>query len=126
MRRISLIAVAIVAAGVVAGIAGAKTTGTTLSLVAYSTPKTVLGKLISAWQQTPDGKDVSFNQSYGASGDQERAVAAGQKADIVFLALGSDMNALVDAGVVDGNWDKQGSKGSSPTPSSSSSFGAAT
>ncbi len=111
MRRISVIAVAIVAAGVVAGMAGAKTTGTTLSLVAYSTPKTVLGKIISAWQQTPDGKDVSFTQSYGSSGDQSRAVVAGLKADIVFLALGSDMDALVDAGIVDKNWDKQGYKG---------------
>jgi sulfate transport system substrate-binding protein len=91
--------------------AGASTKGSSLTIVAYSTPKTVLGKLISAWQQTPDGKDVSFSQSYGASGDQERAVAAGQKADIVFLALGSDMDALVDAGVVDRNWDKQGYKG---------------
>src|SRR5437773_10499861 len=108
MRRISLLAAAIVAAGIAAAMAGAGTKGATLSLVAYSTPKTVLGKIISAWQQTPDGKDVSFTQSYGASGDQARAVAAGQKADIVFLALGSDMDSLVDAGVVDKNWDKQG------------------
>lgn len=46
-------------------------------------------------------------QSYGASGDQERALAAGQKADLVFLAVGSDMGALVDAGVVEENWDEQ-------------------
>src|SRR5579859_2754037 len=111
MGRISSLAAAVFVAGVVAAIAGAGTNGNSLTLVAYSTPKTVLGKLISAWQQTPDGKDVSFNQSYGASGDQERAVAAGQKADIVFLALGSDMNALVDAGIVDKNWDKQGYEG---------------
>ncbi len=111
MRLITLLASSIFAAAVVATVAGAGTRGATLSLVAYSTPKTVLGKIISAWQQTPDGKDVSFNQSYGASGDQERAVAAGQKADIVFLALGSDMNALVDAGIVDRNWDRQGYKG---------------
>jgi sulfate transport system substrate-binding protein len=111
MKRIRLFAAAIVVAGVVTAVAGAGTKGSSLTIVAYSTPKTVLGKLISAWQQTADGKDVSFNQSYGASGDQERAVAAGQKADIVFLALGSDMNALVDAGVVDKSWDKQGYKG---------------
>jgi sulfate/thiosulfate transport system substrate-binding protein len=111
MRRISLLAVSILAAGIVAAVAEASTQGTTLTLVAYSTPKNVLGKLISAWQQTPDGKGVSFNQSYGASGDQERAVAAGQKADVVLLALGSDMNALVDAGVVDKNWDKQNGRG---------------
>jgi sulfate transport system substrate-binding protein len=71
----------------------------------------VLGKLISAWQQTPDGNGVSFTQSYGGSGDQTRAVIAGQKADIVLLALGADMNALVDAGIVDKNWNKQGYKG---------------
>src|SRR5579859_2068161 len=111
MRRISLLVASIVAAGVVAAVAGASTSGSSLSIVAYSTPKTVLGKLIAAWQQTPDGNGVSFTQSYGASGDQERAVAAGQKADIVFLALGSDMDALVDAGVVDKNWDKQGYEG---------------
>src|SRR5581483_4829456 len=111
MRHISLLVVAVAVAGVAAAVAGASAEGSSLTIVAYSTPKTVLGKLISAWQKTPDGKDVSFNQSYGASGDQERAVAAGQKADIVFLALGSDMNALVDAGVVDKNWDKQGYRG---------------
>jgi sulfate/thiosulfate transport system substrate-binding protein len=111
MRRISLLAAMIFGAGAIAAVAGASTKGTSLTLVAYSTPKTVLGKLISAWQQTPDGKDVSFNQSYGGSGDQTRAVIAGQKADIVFLALGSDMDALADAGVVDKNWDKQGYKG---------------
>ena len=70
-----------------------------------------MGKIIQLWQQTPDGKDVSFTQSYGASGDQARAVIAGLKADIVFLALGADMNALVDGGVVDSNWDKQGYNG---------------
>ena len=39
--------------------------------------------MIKASQQTPDGRDVSFTQSYGASGDQARAVAAGLEADIV-------------------------------------------
>jgi sulfate/thiosulfate-binding protein len=111
MKRISWVAVTIVVAGVVAGAAGARSQGTTLSLVAYSTPKTVLGKIVQLWQQTPQGKDVSFNQSYGASGDQARAVAAGLEADVVFLALGADMDSLVDTGVVAANWDKQGYKG---------------
>ena len=78
-----------------------------LSLVGYSTPKAVLGKIIQAWQQTPDGKDASFNQSFGASTDQARAVANGLKADIVFLSTGDDVNLLVDAGLVDSNWNHQ-------------------
>jgi len=111
MRRISLVAAAIVAAGIVAAVGGASTKGTTLSLVGYSTPKTVMGKIIQAWQQTPDGKDVSFTTSYGPSGDQARAVASGLKADLVFLSTGLDVNTLVDAGLVDKNWQTQSYNG---------------
>jgi sulfate transport system substrate-binding protein len=95
---------AVVAALATAAVASA---GTSLSLVAYSTPKTVMGKIIQAWQQTPDGKDVTFSQSYGASTDQARAVAQGLKADVVFLSTGDDVNLLVDAGLVDAKWNRQ-------------------
>jgi sulfate/thiosulfate transport system substrate-binding protein len=87
--------------------AAAAVSETNLSLVGYSTPKAVMGKIIQAWQQTPDGKDASFSQSYGASTDQARAVANGLKADILFLSTGDDMNLLVDAGLVDSNWSHQ-------------------
>jgi sulfate transport system substrate-binding protein len=107
MRRISLIAAAIVVAGLAAGVAGANRKDTTLSLVAYSTPKTVMAKIISAFQQTPAGKGVSFTTSYGPSGDQAKAVAAGLKADLVFLSTGDDVNTLVRAGLVAPNWQKQ-------------------
>src|SRR6266849_2090880 len=107
MMHIRTIAVAIVAAGTGAAVAGASTKGTTLSLVGYSTPKPVMGKIIQLWQQKPAGKDVSFTTSYGPSGDQARAVAAGLKADIVFLSTGLDVNTLVDAGLVSPNWQKQ-------------------
>jgi sulfate transport system substrate-binding protein len=82
-----------------------------ISLVAYSTPKTVMGKIIQAWQSTPAGNGVSFTQSYGASTDQAKAVAAGLPADVVFLSTGDDMNLLVDAGLVDQNWNQQSYKG---------------
>jgi sulfate/thiosulfate transport system substrate-binding protein len=95
-----------VAAALAAPVA-ARTAGTNLSLVAYSTPKTVMGKIIQAWQQTPDGKNVSFSQSYGASTDQARAVGQGLKADIVFLSTGDDVNLLVDDGLVDSTWNRQ-------------------
>src|SRR5947208_3943455 len=82
-----------------------------INLVAYSTPKTVMGKIIQAWQSTPDGSEVSFTQSYGASTDQAKAVAAGLPADVVFLSTGDDVNLLVDAGLVDQNWNQQSYKG---------------
>jgi sulfate/thiosulfate transport system substrate-binding protein len=80
--------------------AGAASTGTNLNLVAYSTPKPVLSKIISDFQATPQGRDASFSQSYGASTSQARAVIAGQPADLVFLSAGDDVNQLVDAGLV--------------------------
>src|SRR5206468_6378881 len=88
-------------------VSAAAAAGTNLSLVGYSTPTAVLGKIIQAWQQTPDGNNVSFTQSYGASTDQARAVANGLKADVVFLSTGDDVNLLVDAGLVDSKWDRQ-------------------
>ena len=55
----------------------------TLSLVAYSTPQAAYEKIIAAFQKTDAGKNVKFTQSYGASGDQSRAVEAGLPADYV-------------------------------------------
>ena len=56
--------------------AGASSGGkqVTLSLVAYSTPQAAYEKIIAAFQKTDAGKNVKFTQSYGASGDQSRAV----------------------------------------------------
>jgi sulfate transport system substrate-binding protein len=82
-----------------------------LSLVAYSTPRTAYGALIPAFQKTPEGDGVSFTQSYGASGDQARAVKAGLDADIVALSLAPDVDELVQAGLVDAKWKKQAYKG---------------
>jgi sulfate/thiosulfate transport system substrate-binding protein len=105
MGRISLtfLPLLVLAAGIVVG-AQAASAKTTLSLVAYSTPKDAYAKIIPAFQATPAGKDVSFNQSYGASGDQARAVAAGLGADIVALSLEPDVTTLVKKGIVPSNW----------------------
>src|SRR2546429_4506077 len=107
MRRISLsfLPILVLAAGIVVG-ARAATASTTLSLVAYSTPNDAYGKIIPAFQATTAGKNVSFNQSYGASGDQARAVAAGLSADIVALSLEPDVSTLVKKGIVPSNWNQ--------------------
>jgi sulfate transport system substrate-binding protein len=76
----------------------------TLSLVAYSTPQVVYDELIPAFGDTPKGEGVGFKTSFGASGDQARAVEAGQKADVVTFSTEPDMTRLVDAGLVDSSW----------------------
>jgi len=82
-----------------------------LSLVAYSTPQAAYEKIIKAFQATPAGKNVEFQQSYGASGDQSRAVASGLAADVVEFSLAPDMQRLVDAKIVAPAWDKNQYKG---------------
>jgi sulfate transport system substrate-binding protein len=79
---------------------------TKLTLVAYSTPKDAYGQLISAFQKTPAGNGVSFSQSYGASGEQSRAVASGLDADIVAFSLEPDITSLVQKHLVSPNWNK--------------------
>jgi sulfate/thiosulfate-binding protein len=77
---------------------------TTLSLVAYSTPEVVYDQIIPAFNKTDDGKGVGFKTSFGASGDQSRAVEAGLKADVVTLSLAPDVDRLVKAGLVSKDW----------------------
>ncbi len=85
---------------------GASGDGGTLSLVAYSTPREAYEEIIPAFQETPEGQGLDFEQSYAASGEQRRAVEAGLPADVVAFSLEPDMTALVDAGLVDAGWNK--------------------
>jgi sulfate/thiosulfate-binding protein len=105
------VVIAVVTAGVAAGSARARSAGTTLGLVAYSTPRDAYSQLIPMFQKTPEGDGVNFTQSYGASGDQTRSIIAGLKADIAELSLAPDMDQLVKAGIVDAKWSKQSYKG---------------
>ena len=101
MHRLALVLAAVaVALSIVGGAVGAAK-DTSLSLVAYSTPREAYGKLIPMFQGTAAGEGVGFTQSFGASGDQARAVKAGLGADIVALSLAPDVDELVEAGLVD-------------------------
>jgi sulfate transport system substrate-binding protein len=84
---------------------------TTLNLVAYSTPEVVYDEIIPDFQKTAEGEGVQFQSSYGASGDQSRAVEAGQKADVVSFSTEPDMTRLVDAGLVAPDWNAGPNKG---------------
>src|SRR5918995_3794989 len=85
--------------------------GGKLTLVAYSTPEEAYRELIPAFNKTPEGEGVGFDQSYAASGEQSRAVEGGLPADVVEFSLEPDMTRLVDAGLVDKDWDQNEYKG---------------
>jgi sulfate transport system substrate-binding protein len=101
----TVLGVALVCA-IATGAAQARPAATNLSLVAYSTPAGAFGKIIPAFQATAAGKDVTFKQSYGASGSQAAAVHNGLPADVVNLSLAPDVSVLSQAGLVGTNWNK--------------------
>ncbi|HXE44928.1 MAG TPA: sulfate ABC transporter substrate-binding protein [Conexibacter sp.] len=84
---------------------------TTLSLVAYSTPEVVYDQIIPDFQQTAAGRGVGFKTSYGASGDQSRAVDAGLRADVVTFSTEPDMTRLVRDGIVAADWNSGPNRG---------------
>lgn len=88
---------------------GGSSGGAKLSVVGYSTPESVYAEALEpAFEKSPQGKGVSFSNSFGASGDQSRAVAAGQPASIVHFSVSSDMERLVEEGeIVSKDWEKQ-------------------
>ena len=94
--------------GSTAAAAGATST---INLYAYAVPKVGFDAVIPAFQKTAAGKGVQFQQSYGASGDQSRKVAAGAPADFVNFSVEPDITRLVDAGLVDPSWNANEHKG---------------
>lgn len=84
---------------------------TTLTLVAYAVPEPGWSKIIPAFADTPEGKGVAVTTSYGASGDQSRAVVDGKPADIVNFSVEPDVTRLVKAGKVSPEWNADATKG---------------
>ena len=82
-----------------------------LALVAYSTPQVVYDEVVPAFEKTPAGKGTTFSQSYGASGEQSRAVEGGLPADVVAFSLAPDVDRLVKADLVASDWDKTATDG---------------
>jgi sulfate/thiosulfate-binding protein len=80
--------------------------GSSVALVAYSTPREAYAELIPAFQKTDAGAGVTFDESYGSSGEQSRGVEAGLPADVVEFSLEPDMTRLVDAGLVAADWSQ--------------------
>src|SRR5690349_16346739 len=125
MRTRTRVALALLAAGLLATAAcggddssasgDATTDGTSgsdeISIVGFAVPEAANKAIAAEWNKTPEGKGVSFQTSYGASGDQSRAVADGLEADYVHFSVSSDVTRLVDAGLVAEDWNKGPTEG---------------
>ncbi|GAA1928398.1 sulfate ABC transporter substrate-binding protein [Nocardioides hwasunensis] len=83
----------------------------TISIVGFAVPEAANKAIAAEFQKTPEGEGVKFQTSYGPSGDQSRAVAAGLKADYVHFSVPTDVDRLVDEGLVDEDWDQGENKG---------------
>jgi sulfate/thiosulfate-binding protein len=111
-RIASLIVPALACVLALAGCGGSPSSGeTVLSLVAFSAPKAADNAAEQAWTQTPEGDGVHWRESFGASGDQSRAVLGGLKADYVHFSLEGDVTRLVKAGLVAPSWNAGPTKG---------------
>ena len=105
---------AVLAVLALAGCGGSSTEGSAptgaeggnIRLVAYSTPREAYAKLIELYRGGA-GEGVSFDQSYGASGEQSRAVIGGLEADVIALSLEPDMTELVKSGIVGKAWKSE-------------------
>ena len=110
---ISLFLVGISLSGVIAACSPSpdKTSQTKeLTLVSYAVTRAAYEKIIplfaKEWKEKT-GQTVRFDQSYGGSGSQTRAVIDGLEADIVALALSADTLQLQDAGLIKPGWEKK-------------------
>ncbi|KAF0845825.1 sulfate ABC transporter substrate-binding protein [Nocardia caishijiensis] len=121
-RRVAVVALTAVAAITLSACGGGASDSTggdsaadgsagTINLYAYAVPKPGFDKVVPEFNKTEAGKGVQVQASYGASGDQSRKVKDGAEADIVNFSVEPDITRLVDAGLVESNWNADASKG---------------
>src|SRR5678815_3660449 len=84
---------------------------TTLLNVSYDPTRELYdayNKLFADYWKQKSGQGVSIKQSHGGSGKQARSVIDGLSADVVTLALASDIDALVQkGGLVAKDWQQR-------------------
>jgi sulfate transport system substrate-binding protein len=78
-----------------------------LTLVSYAVTRSAYEKIIPkfvAEYKKQTGQTVQFQQSYGGSGSQTRAVIDGLDADVVHLAIPEDVDQLQNRGLIKPGW----------------------
>lgn len=78
----------------------------TINIVGFAVPEAANKAIQKEFVKTDAGDGVRFVTSYGASGDQSRAIVAGLKADYVHLSVATDVERLEGEGLVDADWDQ--------------------
>ena len=81
-----------------------------LTLVSYAVTQAayeqIIPKFAEQWK-AETGQEVTFNQSYGGSGSQTRAVLDGLEADVVALALAGDTKKIEKGGLIEPGWESE-------------------
>ncbi|QYO68625.1 substrate-binding domain-containing protein [Leptolyngbya sp. 7M] len=81
-----------------------------LTLVSYAVTQAayeqIIPKFAAKWK-ADHNQEVVFDQSYGGSGSQTRAVIDGLEADVVALALALDTKKIEKAGLIDAGWENE-------------------
>lgn len=83
----------------------------TINVNAFSVMEAANEPVFEDFKNTDAGDGVEFATSYGASGDQSRAVVGGADADVVHYSLESDVTRLVDEGLVADDWKDNPTQG---------------
>ena len=100
------------------GVLGFAFADTTLLNVSYDPTRELykeFNEAFAAKWEADTGETVTIQQSHGGSGKQARAVIDGLEADVVTLALESDINAIVkNGGKINADWRKRLPNNSSP------------
>ncbi len=90
----------------------------TLTNVSYDPTRELYKEINAAFAETwkkESGESVSFRMSHGGSGKQARSVIDGLNADVVTLALASDIDAIAEAGgKLPKDWQKRLPNNSAP------------
>lgn len=81
-----------------------------LTLVSYAVTQAayeqIIPKFAAQWKEKT-GQEVEFNQSYGGSGSQTRAILDGLEADVAALALAGDTKKLQEGGLIEPGWEQE-------------------
>lgn len=99
------------AAGTAVLISGCLGTGDQLTVVGFAVPAEANSEVFNAFTETHAGEGLTQAESYGASGDQSRAVSSGQPADLVHFSIEPDVTRLSDQGLVAQEWKDNASDG---------------